>query len=103
MNETERSISQDWPNGITHRSFTPGQDEAAIFATMDEAFQDDWRQLFGTLQEWKATMMEQEDFDPSLWILAFDETMLVGAILCRSLPIGKGWVDNLAVRRSWRC
>ncbi len=92
-----------WPDGITHRPFTPGQDEAATFATMDEAFQDDWRHLFGTLHEWKETMMEQEDFDPSLWLLALDGTMQVGAVLCRSLPIGKGWVDNLGVRRSWRC
>jgi mycothiol synthase len=92
-----------WPDGIMHRPFTLGQDEAATFATMDEAFQDDWRHLFGTFQEWKTTMMEQEDFDPSLWILAFDGIMQVGAVLCRSLPIGKGWVDNLGVRRLWQC
>jgi mycothiol synthase len=91
-----------WPDGITHRSFILGLDEAATFATMNEAFQDDWRQLFGTFQAWKETMMEQEDFDPSLWILAFDGGTQVGAVICRSLPIGKGWVDTLGVRSSWR-
>src|SRR5216683_6438886 len=46
-------------------------------------------------------LIEECDFDPSLWFLALDGNEIAGASLCTNQG-DYGWVDTLAVRRPWR-
>jgi mycothiol synthase len=89
------------PEGITLRSFVPGQDERATFKAMEEAFRDHWGYTPARFDVWCQRGPGREDFDPSLWFLAMDGDQIAGGALCQSYP-NEGWVHQLGVRRSWR-
>jgi mycothiol synthase len=55
-----------------------------------------------TFEEWKSWYyLDQEEFDPTLWFLAYAGNELVGVALNRS-SLAKGEILHLGVRRSWR-
>jgi mycothiol synthase len=91
-----------WHEGITVRTFIPGQDDRMVFDAVDEAFQDHWGHMAGNFEEWQNWRLNRENFDPSLWFLAFEGTEIAGCSLCRYIQEDIGWVDTLAVRRPWR-
>jgi GNAT superfamily N-acetyltransferase len=90
-----------WPANVTMRTAIQGQDERAIFDTIEEAFQDHWGHTPRDYDEWLQRLATRPDFDPSLWFLALDEDKIAGVSTCRMRPTG-GWVGTLAVRRPWR-
>jgi len=90
-----------WPDGITVRTFVPGQDEPATFEAFQEAFRDHWEYVPWRFETWQQIMIERDDFDPSLWFLAMDGDEIAGGSLCFNHH-EEGWVDDLAVRRPWR-
>lgn len=55
----------------------------------------------GDFEKWEHWTVKREDFDPTLWFLAFDGDQLAGASLCK-YQVDVGWVDDLGVRRPWR-
>ena len=89
------------PDQITVRTFVPERDIRTVYATIEEAFQDHWGHMEGNFDEWKHWTIERENFDPTLWFLAFDGDEIAGASLC-TYQMDYGWVDTLAVRRPWR-
>ncbi len=99
MQEAPRT--PEWPDHVTVRTFKPGQDDRTVFAAVDEAFQDHWGHMEGNFEEWKHWTIERENFDPSLWFLAFEGDEIAGASLC-TYQMDDGWVDTLGVRRPWR-
>ncbi len=99
MNETPPA--PQWPEGIAVRAFVRGQDERAVFETDEEAFQDHWGHLPTEFGVWEHWTVKRENFDPSLWFLAYDDHELAGICLCKAEK-NLGWVDTLAVRRLWR-
>jgi mycothiol synthase len=91
------------PPGIELRPFTPAH-ERAVFEAMNEAFEDTWDHVPWDFDEWRHWSLARDDFDPSLWFVAWDGDEIAGAALCRpneSEP-DMGWVSTLAVRRPWR-
>ena len=98
---SESPLAPEWPERVAVRTFIPGQDDRTVFAAVDEAFQDHWGHMEGNYEEWKHWTIERENFDPSLWFLAFDGDEIAGASLC-TYQMDDGWVDTLAVRRPWR-
>jgi len=98
---SEAPLAPEWPERVAVRTFIPGQDDRTVFAAVDEAFQDHWGHMEGNYEEWKHWTIERENFDPSLWFLAFDGDEIAGASLC-TYQMDDGWVDTLAVRRPWR-
>lgn len=98
---SEAPLAPEWPDHVTVRTFIPGQDDRTVFAAVDEAFQDHWGHMEGNFDEWKHWTIERENFDPSLWFLAFEGDEIAGASLC-TYQMGDGWVDTLGVRRPWR-
>ena len=90
-----------WPANVTVRTAVQGQDERAIFDTIEEAFQDHWGHTPRNYEEWLQRLATRPDFDPSLWFLALDGDEIAGVSTCRMRPAG-GWVGTLAVRRPWR-
>jgi mycothiol synthase len=91
------------PDGIEVRTFAPG-DERAVFEAAEEAFQDTWDHVPWVFEEWRHWSIDHEDFDPTLWWLAYDGDEIAGVSLCRPHDTEKdmGWVASLAVRRPWR-
>jgi mycothiol synthase len=91
-----------WPPGITVRGFRRHGDEAAVHAAADEAFRDHWRPDRMDYSEWLAFRFEHPDLDCGLWWVAWDGGEVAGTLLAFATPLG-GYIDELAVRRPWRC
>jgi len=91
----------DWPAGIELRPFVLEEHNRAAFEAHEEAFSDHWGHTPGTFERWQHQMTGSEDFDPSLWFIAWDGEQIAGYSLCR-YRMGDGWVGTLGVRRAWR-
>lgn len=97
----EEPAAPVWPDGIELRPYVPQRDERAVFAVIDAAFQDHWGHIPNRFEEWKHWTLEREGFDPTLWFAAYAGEQIVGGAFC--VDEGElGWVDDLAVLRSWR-
>lgn len=90
----------NWPENVSVRACTPGQDEPVFYRTVEEAMADHWGFVAATFDEW-LERQTRAGFDPSLWFLAEEAGQPVGAATC-SISDGIGWVDNLGVRKAWR-
>jgi mycothiol synthase len=91
----------EWPDHVKVRTFKPEQDARTVYAMIEEAFRDHWGHMEGNFDEWKHWTIERDNFDPTLWFLAFEGDEIAGASMC-TYQIDDGWVDTLAVRRPWR-
>lgn len=96
----ELPASPIWPEGVELRPFVPERDDRAVFEMIERAFQDHWGHTPEDFAEWRYWAIEQADFDPSLYLIAWAGNQPVGAALCHAGPIG--WVNSLAVARVWR-
>jgi len=92
--------SPAWPQGVELRPFVPQRDDRALFEVLDGAFQDHWGYTPEEFAEWRSWAIEQADFDPSLYFLAWAGDQPVGGALCHAGP--PGWVNSLAVARAFR-
>jgi mycothiol synthase len=90
-----------FPDGIELRPFILEQHNRAVFEAHEEAFSDHWGHTPGTYEKWQHRMTNREDFDPSLWHIAWDGDQIAGYSLCR-YRMDIGWVGTLGVRRAWR-
>ncbi len=90
-----------WPSGIELRPFVLDEHNHAVFEAHEEAFSDHWGHTPGTFERWRYRLTNREDFDPSLWFIAWDGDEIAGYCLCR-YRMGSGWVGTLGVRRLWR-
>jgi mycothiol synthase len=91
----------DPPPGMRMRPFGGEADEPVVHAAMEEAFSDHWGHVYRPFDEWRAIWIEDDAFDPSLWLLVEEAEQLVGALIGQILD-GVGWVANLGVRSPWR-
>ena len=98
---SHRVVPLPVPEGIAIRPFRTGVDEHVMRATMNEAFEDHFRQSEEPFDAWKARLLGHPDFDPDLWFLAWDGDESAGALI--AYDHGElGWVKGLGVRRPWR-
>lgn len=91
----------DWPAGVELRPFVPAEHERPVWQAENEAFQDHWGSLPSEFDTWKFRKLSREDFDPSLWHIAWEGAEIAGFSQCR-FRMGIGWVGTLGVRRAWR-
>jgi mycothiol synthase len=89
------------PAGIAARALDPDRDGPAVHAAMEECFVDHWEPVFVPYEAYRKTHFEGESFDPQLWVLATDGEEIAGVAACR-VRYGRGFVDELGVRRPWR-
>ncbi len=89
------------PRGLEIRPFRLGADERTMHATMNEAFEDHFRQSEEPYDAWRARLLGHADFDPGLWWLAWDGDEAAGALIAYDHG-DLGWVKGLGVRRLWR-
>lgn len=99
----------EYPDGIAARSFERGKDEDVSYYARNESFRDHWNFTKPRKEDW-LHWLESEDFDPSLFLLAFDESGEVAGMCWNGIykehnkRIGRdeGWVDCLGVLRPYR-
>lgn len=98
------------PDGIEIRNVVPGEDDAELVTAYLEAFADHYgmiQQPFNVeLEEWRS-LMQQDDFDASLWFLAHvvEDDTIAGFCVCRATShrdSERGTINDLGVRPAWR-
>lgn len=94
-------VEAQWPEGINVRTFVPGQDERMVHAAHESAFADHWGHDESPFDVWEQLLIRRDDFDPTLWLLAFDGDALAGYALCYNRA-EMGWLRSLGVVRPWR-
>jgi mycothiol synthase len=90
-----------WPSGVELRPYDFDQHDRHVYLAHEEAFRDHWGHTPHPYEFWQGRMHGQEDFDPTLWFIAWDGDEVAGYSLCR-FRNGIGWVNTLGVRRAWR-
>src|SRR5262245_9215904 len=88
--------------GIEVCSFAIGQDAESVYRADEEAFLDQRGHFPRAFEQWKQWLnLEEETFDPSVWLIAWDENDIASVALSLSVN-GMGWILHLTVRRLWR-
>ncbi|NOT03486.1 MAG: GNAT family N-acetyltransferase [Anaerolineales bacterium] len=90
-----------WPAGIELRPFICEQHAQTVWMADNEAFRDHWGSHDSTFEEWSHRKFGKPDFDPTLWMIAWDGDEIAGFSQNR-FRMGIGWVGTLGVRRPWR-
>lgn len=90
-----------WPEGIELRPFVREEHSHAVLNAVNESFRDHWGSHERSFEEWEHSRFSTADFDPSLWMIAWDGSEIAGFSLNR-YRMGVGWVSTLGVRRPWR-
>jgi mycothiol synthase len=90
-----------WPDGIELRPFEVDGQAYLLYRAHEEAFQDHWGHTPRPFEVWKHRDIESDEFDPSLWFIAWDGNQIAGYALNRYRN-GNSWVGTLGVRRPWR-
>jgi len=89
--------------GIDVRPFRPGVDDAAVHLAIEEGFADHFRNAPMTLEEFHRHAMEGSLYDPGLWLVAWENDTVVGAVVSEvHEESDSGYVHLLAVRKPWR-
>jgi mycothiol synthase len=89
------------PAGIELRPFIKDEHATAVWQADNEAFRDHWGSHHRTYEEWSHGKFGNPNFDPTLWMIAWDGNVIAGFSQNRFRK-GIGWVGTLAVRRPWR-
>jgi mycothiol synthase len=93
------------PEGVEIRTYRHPEDEQAVYQALQEAFADDWNFHPEPIEQWREFTVKWRNFDPDLWLVAWDGEEVAGASLNypeRSDDPGHGFVGTLGVRRPWR-
>lgn len=98
---SEEPAEPTLPAGLRLRGFVPGQDDRAVFETIETAFADHWEHVPREFDEWR-TRLERPDFDPSLWLLVETEDGTIPAALLGWLRSDHGWISTVGTLREWR-
>ncbi|HVM30945.1 MAG TPA: GNAT family N-acetyltransferase [Candidatus Limnocylindrales bacterium] len=95
------------PDGIEVRE-VKAADTKAVWDADVEAFQDHWGGFDGSEQSMRR-FMDSPEFDPSLWVIAFDGEQIAGGVINgiypeenEALGLRRGWLDSVFTRRAWR-
>ncbi len=91
----------NFPTGIELRPFIKDEHGVAVWQADDEAFHDHWGSHDRTFQEWSHAKFGNLNFDPTLWMVAWDGNEVAGFSQNRFRK-GIGWIGTVAVRRPWR-
>jgi GNAT superfamily N-acetyltransferase len=95
------------PDAIEIRPITVA-DTRRVFDADQEAFRDHWGGVDtseAAYQKW----LEEDDFDPALWVVAYDGDEVAAAVINTiyrkanaDMGVRHGWLDSVFTRRPWR-
>jgi mycothiol synthase len=97
----ETPITLTFPAGIELRSFIKEEHAIAVWQADNEAFRDHWGSHDRTFEEWSHGKFDNPNFDPTLWMIAWNGDEIAGFSQNRFRK-GIGWIGTIAVRRPWR-
>lgn len=89
------------PETIELRPFIKDEHAMAVWQADNEAFRDHWGSHDRSYDEWSRAKFGNPNFDPSLWVVAWEEDQIAGFSQNRYRQ-GMGWIGTIAVRRPWR-
>ena len=101
INLQDAPPAANFPQGIELRPFIREEHASAVLQAQNEAFRDHWGSHEISFDQWKLRKFGGEDFDPTLWMIAWDGDQIAGFSQNR-YRMGIGWIGTLGVRRSWR-
>jgi len=90
-----------FPTGIKLRPFVKDKHAISVWQADNEAFRDHWGSHDRTYEEWSHGKFNNQNFDPTLWVIAWDGNDVAGFSQNRFRK-GIGWIGTIAVRRPWR-
>ena len=90
-----------FPEGIEIRPFIKGEHDILVWQAQNESFRDHWSSHDVPFEDWKRDKFDDPEFNPSLWMIAWDGEEVAGISLNR-YRMGIGWIRQLGVRRPWR-
>jgi mycothiol synthase len=90
-----------WPDGVELRPFIREEHAVAVWQADNEAFRDHWGSHDSTFEDWSHRKFGRPEFDPTLWMIAWDGDQIAGYSQNR-FRMGIGWIGTLGVRRPWR-
>ncbi len=99
LHETPPAVT--FPAGIELCPFVKEEHSIAVWQADNEAFRDHWGSHDSTFEEWSHRKFGKSDFDPTLWMIAWDGDQIAGYSQNR-FRMGIGWIGTLGVRRPWR-
>jgi mycothiol synthase len=94
-------IDYEIPDWLTVRTCTP-EDSKLCHDLVEETFAEHFGHVPRSVEEWKDGLESREDFDPTLWWLAYDGDEPAGLLLGFLLDAETGWVADLGVRKQYR-
>lgn len=92
---------QPLPEGLEFRPFIPEEHTRLVWEADNEAFRDHWGSHDSKYEEWAQRKIERPEYDPTLWLVAWDGDQIAGFSQNR-YKNEIGWVGTLGVRRAWR-
>ncbi|HZC07930.1 MAG TPA: GNAT family N-acetyltransferase [Ktedonobacterales bacterium] len=98
---SEEPAAPTLPAGLRMRDFVPGQDERAVFDTVEAAFADHWEHVPREFDEW-LSRTRRPDFDPSLWRVIEADDGSIPAVALGWPRADHGWISTVATVRAWR-
>ena len=84
------------PGGIEIGEVDSPDDFRAVHGVLDQAFADDWSYHPEPFDQWLEDYASSPDYDPTLWSLARDTDVPVGALVAHAGG-DRGWVTELGV------
>lgn len=97
----EAPLAVPFPNGIELHPFIKDEHAIAVWQADNEAFRDHWGSHDSLFEDWSHRKFGKPDFDPTLWMIAWDGDQIAGYSQNR-FRMGIGWIGTLGVRRPWR-
>ena len=94
-------ISADVPDWMTLRNCTP-DDLALCHELLEETFVEHFGHTARSYKEWYAGLPSRDDYDQSLWWLAYEGDEPAGILTGFLLDEKTGWVADLGVRKRYR-
>jgi mycothiol synthase len=98
---SEQPATPTLPAGLWLRTFVSGQDDHAVFETVESAFADHWDHIPRAFDEW-ISRTKRPDFDPSLWLLIAADDGTIPAVALGMMRSDHGWINTVATLRAWR-
>ncbi|HNM36233.1 MAG TPA: GNAT family N-acetyltransferase [Anaerolineales bacterium] len=98
---TEAPPTPVFPKGVELRPFDKEAHARLLMDAENEAFSEHWGSHASEFEEWAYRKLENPDFDPTLWLIAWDGDQIAGFSQNR-FRMGVGWVSTLGVRKPWR-
>jgi mycothiol synthase len=93
----------NFPEGIELRPFVKDEHARAVLDAQNESFRDHWGNHAETYEQWAPRKFGRKEFDPTLWMIAWDErSAQIAGFSQNRYRGGIGWIGTLGVRRPWR-